>query len=410
MGFESLAPKWSESNSDYWLKLAQNTPRDQLAALLILPSIGAKLSDDAAMFLAYAVALKGAGNVSPNPLVGAVLLGSDRDYLGSGAHLRWGQGHAEVQAFKSVEGQDSLQGASIYVTLEPCSHHGRTPPCADMIVKSGVSRVIFGVLDPNPKVHGAGVERISSAGKLVEQLSSWQPSCEWLARVFFHNQKQKSVFTGMKVASTPSGVMAGDNTSRQWITGERARLMGHFLRLEYDAICIGARTAVLDDPTLDIRHPYVSGRMPLRVVVDVDGILQTERKPLKIFSTAPEKTLVVIPEGSRDRLERDYGVKVLRLRPNSKGVFSWAAIKKSLWDMGIKSLLLEGGAYIYQTALDQSAVDALHWFVSGEERPHGLKWPVIAGGYDLYKNGGGIPLGDDRLIELSLASGGAKIV
>jgi diaminohydroxyphosphoribosylaminopyrimidine deaminase/5-amino-6-(5-phosphoribosylamino)uracil reductase len=410
MGFESLAPKWSEPNSEYWLKLAQNTPRDQLAGLLVLPAIGTKLSDDAAMFLAYAVALRGAGSVSPNPMVGAVLVGPDQTYLGSGAHLRWGEEHAEVRAFESVRGLDSMQGVSIYVTLEPCSHHGRTAPCADMIARSKVSRVVFGILDPNPRVHGAGIDRLRSAGKFVEQRSVWQPACEWLARVFLHNQRQNSVFTAIKVASTPSGVIAGDSTSRQWITGERARLMGHFLRLEYDAICIGARTAVLDDPTLDIRHPYISGRMPLRVVVDVDGILQSEKKPLKIFSTAPEKTLVVIPEGSPDRLERDYGVKVLRLCPKSNGLFSWAEIKKSLWDMGITSLLLEGGGHIYQTALEQSEVDALHWFVSGEERPQGLKWPVIAGVYDLYKNGGGIPLGGDRLIELSLASGGTKIV
>ncbi len=410
MDFESLAPNWSESNSDYWLKLAQNTPRDQLAALLALPSIGTKLSDDAAMFLAYSVALKGAGNVSPNPLVGAVVLGHDKAYLGSGAHLRWGEGHAEVHALKSVVSPESLRGASIYVTLEPCSHHGRTPPCADMIVKSEVSRVIFGVQDPNPKVHGAGVRRLRSAGKLVEQLSSWQPACEWLARVFFHNQKLNSVFTGMKVASTPSGVIAGDNTSRQWITGERARLMGHFLRLEYDAICVGAKTAILDDPSLDIRHPFVSGRMPLRVIIDGDGILQNVEKPLKIFSTMPEKTLLVVPEESFDKLEMKHGVKVLRLRPNLSGVFSWAEIKKSLWGMGMKSLLLEGGGHVYQTALDQSAVDALHWFVSSEERLQGLNWPVISAASNIYKNGGGIPLGDDRLVELRLTSGGIKIV
>lgn len=410
MGFESLAPKWSESNSDYWLKLAQSTPRDQLAGLLLLPAIGTKLSDDAAMFLAYSVALRGAGSVSPNPMVGAVLVGLDQNYLGSGAHLRWGEEHAEVQAFKSVIDLDAVQGGSIYVTLEPCSHHGRTPPCADMIARSKVSRVVFGMLDPNPRVHGAGIDRLRSAGKFVEQRPAWQSACEWLARVFLYNQRHNSVFTAIKVASTPSGVMAGDNTSRQWITGERARLMGHFLRLEYDAICIGAKTAILDDPSLDIRHPYVSGRMPLRVVVDVDGMLQSEKKPLKIFSTSPEKTLVVIPEGSTDRLEQDYGVKVLRLCTKSDGLFSWAEIKKSLWDMGIKSLLLEGGGRIYQTALEQSAVDALHWFVSGEERSHGLKWSVIAGIYDLYKNGGGIPLGDDRLIELGLTSGEIKIV
>jgi diaminohydroxyphosphoribosylaminopyrimidine deaminase/5-amino-6-(5-phosphoribosylamino)uracil reductase len=214
----------------------------------------------------------------------------------------------------------------------------------------------------------------------------------------------------MKVASTPSGVIAGDNTSRQWITGERARLMGHFLRLEYDAICVGAKTAILDDPSLDIRHPSISGRMPLRVIIDGDGILESVDKPLKIFSTKPEKTIVVVREGSSDKLEKEYGVKVLRLGLNSMGLFSWAEIKKCLWDMGIKSLLLEGGGHIYRTALDQSAVDAIHWFVSGQERSQGLKWDVISDAYGIYKNGGGIPLGDDRLIELSLVSGGTKIV
>ena len=408
LGF--LTPDWSQNKSDYWFGLLQSTPRDQLATNLSRPDRGAKLSDDAAMFLAFAEALRGVGNVAPNPMVGAVLLDQNGGYLSSGAHLHLGGAHAEVEAIKQGGSAEMLAGGTLFVTLEPCSHYGRTPPCADMIAQTGIKKIVFGLKDPNPAVNGAGAAKLRSAGKNAEEMERWKGPCEWLARVFVKNQREKKIYIGMKVASTISGVMAGDNSSRLWITNERSRQMGHFLRLEYDAICVGAGTALLDDPMLDVRHPSLSGRMPIRVVMDGQGLLLKNSQPLRLLTQAPERSLVVLPEGSPDFLEKKFGVKVLRLPLNERGEFRWRDVSQYLWEQSVTSLLLEGGAKLYQSALDQSAVDALHWFVASEGPGHGLKWPVNSGAFEIYKKGGGVPLEGDRLVEVGVGTGGSSFV
>ena len=166
-------PEWSQIVSEYWLALLKSTPRDQLATNILRPARGVKLSEDAAMFLAYAEALRGAGYVAPNPLVGAVLLDKNGGYLSSGAHLRVGGAHAEVEAIKQITSEDLLDGGTLVVTLEPCSHHGRTPPCADMIARTGIKKILFGLKDPNPVVNGAGEQKLRSAGKITGQLDRW---------------------------------------------------------------------------------------------------------------------------------------------------------------------------------------------------------------------------------------------
>jgi diaminohydroxyphosphoribosylaminopyrimidine deaminase/5-amino-6-(5-phosphoribosylamino)uracil reductase len=228
--------------------------------------------------------------------------------------------------------------------------------------------------------------------------------------VFIKNQREKKIYIGMKVASTFSGVMAGDNSSRLWITNERSRQMGHFLRLEYDAICVGAVTALLDDPMLDVRHPELFGRMPLRVVMDGQGLLLKNSQPLRLLTQAPERSLVVLPEGSPDTLEKKFGVKVLRLPLNERGEFRWKEVSQYLWQQRVTSLLLEGGAKLYESALDQSVVDALHWFVASEGPDLGLKWPVNSAAFEIYKKCGGVPLEGDRLVEVGLGPGGLNFV
>lgn len=410
MSMVRLEPTWFESNSEYWFNLLAVSPRDQLACSVAPPPLGVRLSDDAAMFLAYTQALRGAGNVSPNPLVGAVLVDRHGGYLSCGAHLMVGESHAEVNAFKDLSASLSSEGGTLYVTLEPCAHHGRTPPCAEMIARSNINKVIFAVEDPNPLVHGAGVRRLKDMGKVVQQMRSWEKSCEWLMRVFLHNQRRQRIFTAMKVASTPSGVIAGDQTSRLWITNERSRQMGHFLRLEYDAICVGSGTAVLDDPTLDVRHPMIRGRLPLRVVIDGESRLLKSSTSLKLLNQDPDRTLVVLPEGASDVLEKKFGIDVLRLPTRRGNFFSWDDVKQHLWQRGVRSLLLEGGAHVYESAIGQQAVDGLHWFVAPDERQSGLKWSINSEAFNVYKKGGGIPLDGDRLVELDLSSGGEGFV
>ena len=403
MSFEPIQVDWSKTGT-YWLDLLSRIPRDELRAAVSPPALGTKLTDDAAMFLACVVALAGAGAVAPNPLVGAVLLAPDGGFMSSGAHLKIGSAHAEVNAIEEAANDvANLAGASLYVTLEPCAHAGRTPSCAKMIAGTKIARVVYGLVDPNPKVAGQGLDILRQAGKKVETLRNWEASCEWLARVFLHNQRRSEIFTAMKVGSTPSGVIAGNGTSRLWITGERARHMGHFLRLEYDALMVGIRTLLLDDPSLDMRHPVVEGRSPLRVVLDPHAELLRESRDLKLLTSHPELTLIVFPTGADYGLfAKKYGVRTLCLSRDSSGHFKWAEIKQSLWGLGLSSLLIEGGAGLYKSALTASAVDAVHWFVGAETGLSGLTWPVLPELLNLYKKGGGVPLLSDRLLEVLL--------
>jgi len=402
MDFEVIQPRWQESG-DYWFDLLDSLPRDQLSSCLQMPNTGEKLSDDAAMFLAYASALRGVGNVSPNPLVGAVVLAADGGFLAAGCHLKVGGAHAEVHALKRAASVQDLKGCQIFVTLEPCAHEGRTPSCAKLIAQTGISRIVFGLTDPNPKVNGQGAKILMDAGKKVDWSQPWSTRCAWLARVFIHNQQKQEIYTALKVASTPSGVIAGVHSSRLWITGERARQMGHFLRLEYDAVVVGIKTALMDDPLLSVRHPTVSGRTPLRIILDASGALIADPRPLRMFKDSPERTLVVVSDHQDCTfLKNLYGIDAIALAVDQNKHFAWSDIKRDLWARGVRSLLIEGGAGLYQTALDSRSVDVVHWFVAPERGLEGLKWPMITEALDSYNHGCGVPLGDDKLIERSL--------
>ncbi len=363
------------------------------------------MTADGAMFLALAVALRGIGNVSPNPLVGAVVLDRNDKFLAAGWHRKLGQAHAEVHALSQIDASLDLTGASIFVTLEPCAHEGKTPSCAKMIAASKITKVFYGAKDPNPLVNGLGANILSAAGIDAQIFLKWQSRCEWLMRFFLKNHRQKELYIGLKVASTPSGVIAGVGTSRLWITGERARQMGHFLRLEYDAIVVGINTVLLDDPTLNVRHPMLEGRAPLRLVLDPKGVLLTETRPLKILLESPHRTLVVVPEDMDDKhFLQTYGVKTLKLQVDKGETaekFKWEDIKQALWSMGIMSLLIEGGAGLYQSAMSAQVVDGWHWFVGAEKDVvNSINWQIPAKLLEKFKNGGGLPLGRDRLLEV----------
>jgi diaminohydroxyphosphoribosylaminopyrimidine deaminase / 5-amino-6-(5-phosphoribosylamino)uracil reductase len=411
MTLPRFTPDWTNLKADYWLSLVKSVPRDQLMINLERPRKGQKLSDDAAMFLAYAEALQGVGKVAPNPLVGAVLLDHDGAYLASAAHQRVGRAHAEVEAIGQLSSMKELHGGTIFVTLEPCSHQGRTPPCADFLVQTPLKRVVFGLNDPNVAVNGRGEKKLRKCGKIVDRFDRWHNPCEWLARVFIKNQLQKKIFIGMKVASTASGIIAGQQTSRLWITNSRSRQMGHFLRLEYDAVCVGAHTVLLDDPSLDVRHPNITGRMPLRVVVDGEGLLLKRSKALKLLTHNRERTLLILPEELSGLEKNSLGVNVIWLPVDQNGEFSWSDIQRDLWERGITSLLLEGGARLYESATRQSVIDCLHWFVGADRDINGgLKWQVDPQAFEIYKNGGGVPLDGDKLIEIGPGLGGKNLV
>ena len=349
------------------------TPLDAAITALKLPEPGTALTPLEAKDLATLIALRGLGRVAPNPLVGAVIVDDQHRFVSAGAHEKLGEAHAEVAALRAAAAaglSQAVSGGTMYVTLEPCAHVNRTPACAPQVAASGVARVIYGSLDPNPKVSGKGAGIINAAGIRCDSDPSWTDDCERLAQIFLWNMRQSKPYVGLKVATSLDGIMARRGDQRAWITGPRARAYGHFLRVYYDAILVGAGTMLADDPSLDPRDSLWPGRTPIRVVLDPRGRALTARPNAnwKILSHEPSRVLWVIGEAHAKEVETqtkmimDVGAQVLSLPLSNDGMIAPTLILGELWKRGITSLLLEGGLGVYRSFLDRQCVNQIHLF------------------------------------------------
>ncbi len=392
----------------------KQTAMDDWQADYVAPAVGTVLTPAAAMELALRVALLGTGAVSPNPLVGAVIVDRDHRFLAAGAHLRCGGPHAEVAALAQVSGP--LDGAHMYVTLEPCAHQGRTPSCAMTLAKLPLASVTYAAGDPNPLVNGKGAAILHQAGIRCSHDPAHASAAQRLAEAFHWQHAHGLPFVGLKAAVTLDGSLARRGDERQWITSERARHYGHYLRLRYDAVAIGRRTLELDQPTLDIRHPRFSGRTPWRIVFDTHAtaLLGQPLSALKLLQTAPERVVWVVaaaalagPAAAALAELQALGAHVIACDPlhvgelSSAGATRW--VLQQLLGLGIQSVLLEGGAGLYGRFLDAGLVQRLHL----------LQAPLVFGGSDRLAWGEGFasrqrlalkdpevtPLGVDLLIE-----------
>ncbi|GIO05415.1 riboflavin biosynthesis protein RibD [Brevibacillus reuszeri] len=314
--------------------------------------------DNQYMDMALGLAKSALGQTSPNPLVGAVVV-KDGAVVGIGAHLRAGEPHAEVHALRMAG--DSTRGATLYVTLEPCSHHGKTPPCADAVVAAGISRVVIAVLDPNPLVAGNGVQKLRDFG-LEVTVGVREEEARQLNEVFFHFITTKRPFVTVKTASTLDGKIASVTGHSRWITGSAARAQVHELRRQYDAILVGVGTVLADDPELTARcKGQTFGRQPVRVILDsylrtplfarvIQGV---EHVPTWIFTTEESS-----PEKREELLAK--GVTVIAVaRPMTVD-----AVLSVLGERGITSLLVEGGAEVNGSFLQARAVQKIVSYVS----------------------------------------------
>ena len=247
------------------------------------------------------VAAQGASIASPNPTVGAVLVGPSGEVLGDGHTAPYGGPHAEVQAVRAAterHGAAALREATLYVTLEPCSHHGLTPPCADLVVASGIPRVVVGMEDPFPAVAGRGVARLRAAGVQVE-VGVREAACRRLHEAFVMRVTQGRPLVAVKWAQTLDGAVATGTGSSQWISSAESRTLVHRWRAQADAVLVGAGTARHDDPALTVRHvPLAAGRpQPLRIVLDRTGTLPPT---LRLFTDAhAARTIAVVADGAR---------------------------------------------------------------------------------------------------------------
>ena len=313
-------------------------------------------------------ARKGLGRTSPNPAVGALIV-RDGEILAKAYHRKAGAPHAEVEALSKL--RDSAPGGTLYVNLEPCNHHGRTPPCTEAILRSGLDRVVVGMKDPNPKVTGGGCEFLRKKGIEVTT-GVLEAECRQLNEAFIKFATSGRPFVVLKSAITMDGWIATSQGRSKWITNEKSRQFVHRLRDQVDAVMVGIGTVLADDPSLTTRLNRGLGKDPLRIIVDAHLKTPANAKVLNHSSSAD--TLLVVGPHVRDRdfkKVQKEGIKTLTC-PMKKGMIDLVALMGILEKMSVVSLLLEGGASITGSMLRERLIDKIYVFIA----------PKILGGDD----------------------------
>lgn len=314
-------------------------------------------TDEQIMTECIQLAQKGKGFVSPNPLVGCVII-KDGNVIGKGYHKKYGEAHAEVNAVTDAKKKGfDLKGASVYVNLEPCSHKGKTSPCADLLINEKVGKVIIGMKDPYEKVNGKGIKKLRSAGIEVKS-GILENECKELNKFFVKFVTQKLPYVSLKIAQSLDGKIALNNFKSQWITGEASRKYVHQLRSEYDVVLIGRNTAKYDNPSLSVRE--VRGRTPYRIVIDKDSSLPEN---LKLFTDVDKEKTYVLSGISKKSVTEIYSKNIIRVKEKDQKLVLKDMLKK-LYTMNISSVLVEGGANLYSQFAKTGMFDDVFLFIA----------------------------------------------
>ncbi|MBI1778877.1 MAG: bifunctional diaminohydroxyphosphoribosylaminopyrimidine deaminase/5-amino-6-(5-phosphoribosylamino)uracil reductase RibD [Proteobacteria bacterium] len=320
---------------------------------------------------ALALARRGRGRVWPNPTVGAVLV-KDGRVVGRGWTQPGGRPHAETEALRRAG--PAARGATIYVTLEPCAHHGKTPPCADALVEAGIARAVVALEDPDPRVSGRGMARLQQAGIPVD-VGLGEAEAKEINLGFLTRLAIGRPMVTLKIATTLDGRIATHSGESRWISGEPARALAHALRANHDAVLVGVGTALIDDPLLTCRLPGLAQDSPVRIVVD--GHLRLPlTSALAASATTTPTWIACLENADRHRKEafRDCGVDIIQAAANDGGRVDLAALLRELGDRGITRLLVEGGSQIVASLLRLDLVDRVVWcrsarFIGGDGVP-----------------------------------------
>ncbi len=321
-----------------------------------------RADDDRFMAIALALAGRGLGRVWPNPAVGCVIVADGR-VAGRGWTHPGGRPHAETEALARVAASGgTARGATAYVTLEPCSHHGETPPCADALVDAGISRAVVAVEDTDPRVAGAGVARLRDAGVTVD-LGIRAAAARALNAGFFSRIERLRPLVTLKLATTLDGRIATRGGDSRWITGETARAWTHMHRATHDAIMVGSGTVLADDPELTCRLPGMADRSPVRVVVDGRLRLPLTARLVRTATDIPT-WVITLRDGDAARVAtfRDCGVELIEVEAESAGLPALGAAMRTLAERGITRLLIEGGARLAAALVRDDLVDRLEWY------------------------------------------------
>lgn len=297
------------------------------------------MTDEQYMKIALILARRGEGWTSPNPMVGAVIV-RDGKVLGKGYHRRFGEAHAEINAIDDASGP--IEGATFYVTLEPCSHHGKTPPCVDRIIEAKAARVVVGSIDPNPLVSGRGIRRLRDHGIEVK-VGALERECEALNEQFLTFMRTGLPFVTLKYAQTLDGRIASSTGHSQWISSPPSLKFAHRLRGQHDAVLVGIGTVIADNPDLRVR--LVRGRNPLRIVVDPSLRISPDARVLDNQDAA--QTLVVtgpLRGSERSSVMEERGIETLVIDKDETGSLDIRMLLAQLGKRQISSILVEGGA------------------------------------------------------------------
>lgn len=325
-------------------------------------SVGRNMTGEEAMKRAIYLAEKGRGWTNPNPVVGAVIV-KDGTIIGEGFHARCGDLHAERNAIASLKERESARGATMYVTLEPCCHNGRTPPCTEAILEAKLGRVVIGSGDPNPKVAGKGAEILRKAGIQVEE-GFMKEECDKLNPVFFHYISTGLPYVILKYAMTADGKTATKTGASRWISGEQSRSVVHEFRHRCMGIMAGVGTVLADDPMLNVR--LEGKKSPIRIICDSRLRIPKESR---ICQSAGEYTTIVACGGKTQAMEekaewlKQRGMEVIAL-PDGRGKVDLRQLMRYLGGRGIDSILLEGGAALNESALRAGIVKEVKVFLA----------------------------------------------
>lgn len=337
------------------------------------------------MRMALDLAAKATGRTSPNPMVGAAVVRNGQ-IVGEGYHARAGTPHAEVHALRRAG--DNARGSTLYVTLEPCCHYGRTGPCTEAIIKAGIDRVVLAMADPNPLVAGKGVQRLRESGIKVD-CGIMENEARKLNEVFIKFITTRLPFVVMKTAMSLDGKIATTRGESQWITGPKAREYVHHLRDRYDAILVGVGTVLADNPSLTTRLPGVQGRDPVRIILDS---MASSPVKSKVFNQQSESSTIIVtsPEAPADKVSalRDAGAEIIQVPLDENGI-NLLLLLQELGSREITSVLVEGGAKVNGSFTYNKLVDKVYWFIA----------PQIIGGDAAPSpvGGKGIPILNDAL-------------
>lgn len=343
-----------------------------------IPAVGTPLTVVQAMKLAISEAAKGAPYASPNPMVGSVVLDAQGNFISSGYHEIYGGPHAEVNAVKNLT-DAQLKGAHVIVTLEPCAHEGKTPSCAKMLAKLPIKKVTFGLIDPNPLVAGQGAKILEAAGieamvfsdadkKVDAEIKlALEEACE----AFLWNFRQKKVFVCLKMASSLDGQVALKNGESQWITGPESREYVHYLRSCYDAILVGKGTIEFDNPSLNIRHPKIQ-KFNKVIVLDGEADLLKNFANLKLAQVHKAESIFwCVAEEMKEAVLKivtslTAPPQIIFCKAKVGGDLDLQDMLAQIYKLGLRSLMVEGGAFTASSFIKDSLINRLYLF----QAPH----------------------------------------